>query len=260
MITLPAELLDRPVSKPGAKHWLSGRRDSTAIQSSPSNLKQILRKIGPLPACSALIGKCFDGLPFLWDMTDPTPGSILISGGRFSGKSAILRTILASAAIMNSPGQVQFYVITPNMGSFDSVYGFPNCKGQVSTYDRASTSLVIRLSELAEQRKSGRNRGATVLLAIDDLDIMLDYHEHELKSYLKWLAVNGPYSNVWPVAAVNPANVDERDYDLLEEFGTRLSGSQEIVAYHSDSSSLGPGEFTAGVGGEYFRFSAIDAI
>jgi hypothetical protein len=240
-------------------------REVPANRRNSPNLRQILRRIGPLPPFSALIGQCFDGLPFLFDLSDPSPGSILISGAPYSGKTRILRTILASAACLNPPSQINFYVLSPNIGEFDSIAGYSHCKGMISSYDRASTSQVIRLAEIAEQRKSGRNRGAVIILAIDNLEAMLEYKEHELKSYLRWLVKYGPRLDIWPVVTVNPVKVHERDDDLIAEFGTHLGDGSQPRQLDSGISSRYPalpgrGQFVASVGGESFRFSALDAV
>ncbi len=260
------QIPSRPTSREeGASPLQDNNRQYQPAVSRGFNLRQILKRIGPLPAYSALIGQCSDGLPFLLDLSDPTPGSILISGAQFSGKTAILRTILASAAMLNSPHQVNFIVLSPNCGELDAIGGYPHNRGMISTYDRASTEQVIRLTEIAEQRKSGRNRGATIVLGIDNLETMLQYREHELQSYLRWLVRNGPRLNIWPVATINPANISEKDYDLISEFGTHLSDGStrnqlQTGRIRGAANLSRQGQFTANVAGETFGFSALDTI
>lgn len=205
---------------------LLGRDKNKSIQLSgamvpvAASLKTVLRNIGPVPAYSALVGSCQDGLPFMWNMAEARK-SVAISGDG----TALLKTILASAALLNSARDVKYLIVCPNSGDYWSVSGYANCMGVLSVYDRASTSAVVRMSELAEQRKSGRNRGAMTLLVIDSLHLMLDYHEHELKEYLKWLAFNGPYSDVLPVVSADMTQVRQADTDLFSHFGEFIVGN-----------------------------------
>jgi hypothetical protein len=235
--------------------------DHAALPSprSQTNLIGLLQRIGPLPPYSALMGQCADGMPFLFDLSDPGPGSILIIGDEYSGKTQLLRTILTSAATLNRPDQVTIQIITPNSGEFDALLSLPNTEQVISTYDRASSELVIEMASVAEQRKSGRERGSINLLAIDDLAGLLSYKEYDLSAYLRWLLKYGPRMGIWPIATLDPRQLQKVDKKLLAEFGTRLVG--QSLGYHLPASKnqpepeqLGSGNFAAVFGTEKVSF------
>jgi len=75
-----------------------------------------MERLGPVPPYSALIGMCEDGLPFLFDLDDPSAGSILMIGDENSGKTRLMQTILLSASALNPPERRMFSVITSNPG------------------------------------------------------------------------------------------------------------------------------------------------
>jgi len=231
----------------------------TAPSITPAELKTLLQRIGPLPPYSALMGQCSDGLPFLFDLSDPQPGSVLILGDALSGKSKLLLTILSSAAALNPPNRVAINVISANPGEFDLVASLPHTENLISTYDRASSELIIELAAIAEQRKSGRERGPITLLAVDDLAGLLSYNEYEVNSHLRWLLRNGPRLGIWPVVTLDPCLLHQVDNKILDEFGTRLLGhaSKERISdriFSGRVPQLNTGNFIALLGSEQVNF------
>ena len=211
-------------------------------------IREIINQLRPLPPYAALLGVCEDGLPFLFDLSDPSPGSLLITGEASSGKSRLLRTILASASAMNHTEQVMFNLICPDSGIFSDLSRLSHCISSVSTYDRASSELVIDLAKIAEQRKSGRQRGPVFILAIDDLATLLSYNEFELYSHLKWLVKHGPDSGIWPVAILRSGRLNKYGKRLLNEFGTHLIGKPSSRALPA---SAGGGFLNSGANGQF---------
>lgn len=220
-------------------------------------LREIVNQLRPLPPYNALLGVCEDGLPFLFDLSDPSPGSILITGEAGSGKSRLLRGILASAGAMNRADQVSFNLICTDFGLFSDVNRSAHCLNSVSTYDRSSSELVIDLAKIAEQRKSGRQRGPIIILAIDDLGTLLSYNEFEVFSHLKWLVKFGPESGIWPLATLKAGRLNKYGKRLLNEFGTHLVGSpqQRALPY-----STGAGYLTSGAAGHFQTYVNGQAV
>lgn len=218
------------------------------VLSPLPNLREIINQLRPLPPYNALLGICEDGLPFLFDLSDPSPGSILITGKAGSGKSRLLRGILTSASAMNRADQVAFNLICTDFGLFSGVNRSAHCINSVSTYDRASSELIVDLAKIAEQRKSGRQRGPIIILAIDNLATLLSYNEFELFSHLKWLVKFGPESGIWPLATLKAGKLNKYGKRLLEQFGTHLVGSpqQRALPY-----SNGSGYLTSGATGHF---------
>jgi hypothetical protein len=76
------------------------------------SLAGLIRKIGPQPPYSALVGLCEDGLPFLLDLSDPVPGAVLIAGDPSSGKTRLLQSLLASVGVFSGPQELSYTLIT----------------------------------------------------------------------------------------------------------------------------------------------------
>ena len=126
-----------------------GETEQATIFPLPS-LREMVNKFGPLPPFSAVVGICEDGLPFLFDLSDPTTGSVLINGDDSTGKVRLLKTILGSVSVLNHQDCVQFALITPNSGNYTDLTIRPHCAETISTYDRASSEIIIDLVKIAE--------------------------------------------------------------------------------------------------------------
>jgi hypothetical protein len=229
------------------------------ILESKVSLQELLDRLGPLPPCSALIGVCEDGLPFLLDLADPSSGSILVVADEHCGKTGLLRAILASASALNPPQHVSFTVLAPNPGEYEILLGQESCCGVLSAFDRAASELVVELAELAGQRINGRGRGPIEILVIDDLAAFVQNNDYEVNCYLKWLIAHGPRGAVWPIAAIKTSQLWRIRDGIYEAFGTFFAGRTSSYQLPTDASSLParseiPGVFTAQIGEEWMRF------
>jgi len=224
-----------------------------------ASLQDLLERIGPLPPCSALIGVCEDGLPFLLDLADPSPGSILAVADEHSGKTGLLRAILASASALNPPEEISFTALAPNPGEYDVLYGLEGNCYVLSTFDRAASELVVELAELAGQRINGRNRGPIEILAIDDLAAFVQNNDYEVNCYLKWLIAHGPRGAVWPIAAIKTSQLWRIRDGIYEAFGTFFIGRTSSYQLPSEANLPSarldiPWVFSAQIGDEWMRF------
>ena len=223
------------------------------------SLSGLLDRLSPLPPYSALIGMCEDGLPFLLDLSDNSPGSILIISAEHREKIHLLQTILASACVLNPPKHVSCTVITPNPGEFEVMEGVENCRAVLSAYDRAASELVVELAELADQRLYGRNTGSVEILAIDDLAAFVQTLDHEVNYYLKWLIAHGTQGAVWLISTIKMNQLWRIRDGIYEAFGTtfidRASTAQLPAGQGTPPPQLDiPGVFSTLVNGEWIHF------
>lgn len=250
------EVLERVAPEMGARAMYNL---NTPVRDINQSLSGLLERLSPLPPYSALIGMCEDGLPFLLDLSDTSPGSILIIADEQSGQTRLLQTILESACILNSPAKVVCSVISPNPGQFESLEAMDNCRAILSTYDRAASEMVVELAELADQRIYGRNQGGVELLAIDDLAAFVQNNDHEINCYLKWLVAHGSQGAVWPISSIKMNQLWRIRDGMYEAFGTHFIGR---VSTSQLPAGLGaapphfeiPGVFSILMDGEWIHF------
>lgn len=74
----------------------------------------------------------------------------------------------------------------------------------LASYDDRALAEAYDLSCVANQRRSGRERGAYKLLAIDSLDDLYRQRDAQVEAYLLWLISDGPAQGISVAAACSP--------------------------------------------------------
>jgi hypothetical protein len=216
-------------------------RHTNQRQPSAPNLRNILADYGAFPPYSLVIGLCQDGLPFMLDLGNPRSGSILVVGEKGCGKTQLLNVIGQSACLLNSPKDINLYVVTNKPYEFTNLSNNPHNQGLLSPFDREVGELVVELASISEQRQTGRELGSKIILIIDDLAciarMLSDYSVH---LNLKTLVSRGPASGIWPIISINPNDIPEEKSLLLRAFGTYIferSSRQSDVAHAQNQAS-----------------------
>jgi hypothetical protein len=187
-------------------------------------LEELSAAIGPMPPNSLIIGYCEDGLHIFLDLNDPTPGSLLIAGDAGCGKTRLLGAVLRAAMLLNTPRQVRFSLLSARPEELGTLTGAAHCYVAAPVEADAAARLVHEFVELAEQRRTGRQLGATLVLAIDDLLALLNQLNPDELGLFYWLVRNGPEARIWTVATLGTEDLESLDPSLLNLFGTRLLG------------------------------------
>jgi len=227
-----------------------------ALQPEPNTrmirvptLQHVLQDLIPLPPNSMFLGVCEDGLPLMLELSDPTPGAVLISGDYMPANRYALHALLASLYALNNPDDLHLHWVTTNPDAMPDVAASPHCLGILSPYERAVGDLVGSLAEIAEQRRYGRQEGAAQVLILDNLSLTLTHLEDRGRATLKWLLQNGPESQIWVVATLEAAQVSELGSRWLQLFPTRMVSRMEnpklsrfLLGQEADLSELIPGE------------------
>ncbi len=199
-IPSPAELklrIPRLFRQAGAKSG-SGR-----AALSPA-MEGLLAGLVGLPQQTAILGMCDDELPVLLDLSDPGPGALLVASDEREQRLAVLRTLLHTAAALNSPRNVQFLVLSSQPLEWqDWLEGATarHCLGVESLEDGNCDRWLLKLSTWADQRRTGSINGPAVLLVVDDLSAATQL-EYDARVNFDWLVKEGPGVKIWPVAAV----------------------------------------------------------
>jgi hypothetical protein len=188
------------------------------------DIQTLIESLNPLPADALLIGCCEDGLPVLYELSNPQPGSILILGGSGCGKSALLRSIITSITLTNSPRKVRYACISTGPKELDFLEKLAHCYKSATTYQTEASQIIRELAEIANQRAYGRQLGAVLLLVIDDLVSLVESLDEESFYLLLWLIQNGPSSQIITIATLDAGCTGKIDPNLYDYFGTFLIG------------------------------------
>ncbi|MFJ2030191.1 type VII secretion protein EccCa [Streptosporangium sp. NPDC087985] len=110
---------------------------------------------GQLHAVVGIIDRPFEQRsdPFWLDLSGAA-GHVGVAGGTQSGKSTVLRTLIAGMALTHTPREVQFYCLDFGGGSLASLEGLPHVGGVASRLDADRVRrTVAEISTLLQQRE-----------------------------------------------------------------------------------------------------------
>ncbi len=174
---------------------------------------------------SVIIGVCEDGLPFILNLHNDPPASILIAGDPGSGKTRLLRAILASAVAINRPEDVRFCIASPAPQEYADLFHTAHCTDLVRSRSSEARKLVNQLLELADRRKYRDDHGPALLLVIDDLADFVHGLDEPTYWGFEWLVRIGAQVRIWVIAAQSSASMSWLDNDLLESFPLHILGN-----------------------------------
>ena len=210
-------------------------RQRQPTKEYPHNLYSVLEDYGVFPSFSLILGLCTDGLPFMLSLDNPRSGSILIVGDRRRDKTQMLKVICHSASLLNDPDEVSYFIISNKTNEYVDLLSYPHCQEIISPYDRSAGELVIELASIAEQRRTGRERGSKMMLLIDDLSSLAHLvNDYSVYLNLRSMINRGPRSGIWPIVSISNQGVHDMKSQLVRTYGTYIfdkytSGSQELI-------------------------------
>ena len=84
----------------------AARRGAARHAARTVELLSLCRRLTHVPPCCAVLGVDEGGIPLLLRLDSPDVAHVLLAGTTGSGKTALARTLLASLAMHNHPGQL----------------------------------------------------------------------------------------------------------------------------------------------------------
>lgn len=231
-------------------------------------LADLVEESGPLSLYSLILGTCEDGLPFLLDLTNPAPGSILIGGDAGSGKGELLYSLLTSAVLLNAPDLVHFNLISPDLDRFAGISYTEHCQDAAEPDSLTAADLLAELHALSEHRRRGGPEGPAIVMAIYNLAACLGAMDEASFEHLYKLTKHGPRARIWVIATLNSGDLDAIDPRLLDAFRTRVLGrtaSDADTVYLAGDAWAPAGDLEAGqqfcvpFGDEWIRFWLAEA-
>ncbi|HEY8473780.1 MAG TPA: type VII secretion protein EccCa [Natronosporangium sp.] len=110
---------------------------------------------GKLVATLAIVDKPFEQRrDLLWADLSGGAGHAVVVGAPQSGKSTLLRTLIATLALTHTPAEVQFFLLDFGGGALASLAGLPHVSGSASRLDAdRCRRMVAELMDLLTQRE-----------------------------------------------------------------------------------------------------------
>lgn len=217
---LPQVAVDERIPHATSPHTARAARQGQTVE-------QMMAHLAHFPTETALMGICDDGLPVLFDLTDPRPGSLLLTGDSESGKTTLMQGLLRSLIAANSPYEVK-YALIPSKPEEWAAYEntTKHCFSFHPPYEEEAGATILRLAEIAEQRRAGKEMGASIVLLIDDLRFMASA-DFDVRLNFEWLLKCGPEQGIWPVVSLSAVAAREMSR-LVSYFRTRLIGHMAV--------------------------------
>lgn len=196
----------RPASKQAAGADAGEQPGVSFEKASSLSLAGLLERLSNLPPQTAILGVCDDELPVLLDLADPAPGALLVAGDSREQRFNLLRTLIQTAAALNSPRSVQFLVLSSQPQEWqDWLNGLEaarHCLAVEGLQEGNADRWLLKLSGWADQRRTGSITGPAVLLIVDDLAAATQL-EYDARVNFDWLVKEGPAVKIWTVTCAS---------------------------------------------------------
>ncbi len=234
--------------------------------TAPS-LQEVISQVAPVTPGILILGACEDGLPFLLDLTNPAPGSLLIAGDAGCGKTRLVKAILSSIVLLHKPDQVLFSIVARQPEEYGGLSLANNCQRLLAADDTAVREPHNNLSNLLETRRHGKPYGPMLVLVLDDLASCVEQMGEAELTQLYKLIRHGPRARIWVIATAASDTLALINEQLLTSLRTRFLGaihSPEVRTYLSNDTSAPiialnkTSLFSAVVGNEWIRFWICD--
>jgi len=198
---------------------------STANGIDTFTLDNLIRRVPGMQKRTGLLGQTLDGMPLLFNMEDPRPGSLMVISDHAGGKTAFSMTLAASLARLNKPEDVRFAVVTSRPDEWMGLETlYPTHFMRItSSASVEAENLIYHLCDLVEGRKNGMHVGTSYLLIFDGME-SLQNMDLDLQANFEWLVRCGSQQHIWVLATLNAETVDG-NYRFADLLRTRIIGT-----------------------------------
>lgn len=204
---------------------------------------------------TALLGVATDGVPLMMRLASPDVTHVLISGARASGKTEIVRTLLASIVLYQKPRDIQFLILDLKGSTFEFFANTPHLLGDIATTPERALQHVRWLESEMDRREQEVMARPRLVVVVDEISELLSHAGREFQVHLARLAQRGRSAGISLVVCTNKANAGDLTPNLRAGFPVRLIGKNTGASDGADKLA-GRGDFILSAGGERVRFQA----
>jgi FtsK/SpoIIIE family len=161
-----------------------------------------------------------------FNLADAATPHALIAGTTGSGKTELLRSILLSAAAMQSPAMLAMVVIDPKAVDFRSLYGLPHLAcNVVSDPEEGVLALRAVVDELERRKSAGmKEPQQRIVVAIDELADLMAVAGTAVESHIQRIISVGRGLGVHIIAATQHPLADIVGSVVKANFPLRIVG------------------------------------
>jgi S-DNA-T family DNA segregation ATPase FtsK/SpoIIIE len=239
------------------------REDPDGVRLLP-----LCRRLTSVPPVTALLGVDQEGTPLLLRLTSPDVVHVLVAGTTGSGKTALLRTMLASLALFNRQGAVQLLLIDPKARGLAPLASLPHILGRLASSAQEGVQALQWLVREMERRDHQASADPAIVVAVDELADLLSLGGPPLEQALLRLAQRGREAGIHLIACTQKPAASVLSSVLKANFPVRLVGSVASpedakvaagIAASGAEKLLGRGDFLLVNKGQLLRFQAAFA-
>ncbi|MEJ2209972.1 MAG: DNA translocase FtsK [Anaerolineae bacterium] len=155
---------------------------------------------GTVPPATAVLGLDHEGVPLLLRLPSPNVAHVLVAGTTGSGKTALLRTIVASLALHNPQRALQLVLVDPKGRGLSPFQGLPHLLRPVVTDAAEAAEVLGRLVEEMERRDLEERSEPRLVVVLDELADLVQVAGTEFEERLVRLMQRGREAGIHVVA------------------------------------------------------------
>lgn len=243
------------------------RKNQNQYEELAYSFDDLIHQHPNIPELTAILGKS-GGMPILFDLEDPRPGSILIVNDHLPSIRKLMTVMMTSLVTYSQPTSLQFVTIShfpekwmETIQVFDPQYSY--CAGVSGEYENSAENWIHYLAKKADDRLSGKNHGPAAILFIDDCEL-ISHLDIQARLNYEWLLSNGASSRIWVVSGLdlrkNPDLLHPFDHHKTRIFGyvdRNLSATKSTLIPAGILEQLNPERnFVTKIGSNWVRFWA----
>lgn len=231
----------------------------------PVRLLTLMRGLDSIPRLTACIGLTDDGRPLLLRLPSPDVAHVLVAGTTGSGKTELMRALIASLAMTHRQSKLQIVLIDPKRRGFLPLGGLPHLIDDIAADAGSALGLLEKLVMEMERRDATGISSPHIVIAVDELLDLLAVGGKPVETALTRIAQRGREAGLHLIAGAQKPSASALGGMLKANFPVRLVGrvgsaeDARVAAGVSGTGAeklIGRGDFVAVASGQTIRFQA----